>query len=31
MVVSKIEITTKHGAISNKTQSKIVKVCNLDF
>jgi hypothetical protein len=31
MVVSKMEITTKHGAISNKTQSKEVKVYNLDI
>lgn len=31
MVVSKMEITTKHGAITSKTQSKIVKVYNLDI
>jgi len=31
MVVSKMEITTKHGAISNKTQTKIVNYYNLDM
>lgn len=31
MVVSKMEITTKHGALSDKTQSKSVKVYNLDI
>ena len=31
MVVSKMEITTKHGAVSNKTQTKIVNYYNLDM
>jgi Virulence protein len=30
-VVSKMEITTKHGAISGKTQSKATKLYNLDM
>ena len=31
MVVSKMEITTQHGAMSNKTQSKIINIYNLDI
>jgi predicted XRE-type DNA-binding protein len=31
MVVSKMEITTQHGAINNKTQSKIINIYNLDI
>jgi len=31
MVVSKMEITTQHGAMSNKTQLKIINIYNLDI
>ena len=30
MVVSKMEITTKHGAIKSKIQSKLINIYNLD-
>lgn len=31
MVVSKMEITTKHGAINDKTQDKLTNFYNLDM